>query len=448
MHGVDLDRYVAARPNSALAALAAAGVRYANVATPFPSDSFPGALAVATGGTPKSTGIYYDLAYDRQLSPPGSKCATAGTVVDFSEDADVDPSQESGGGGLATALLPLNPAAGCQPVFPHQFLRVNTIFEVAHAAGLRTAWFDKHLSYEVLQGPSGKGLDDAWNPEVAAKANKTLSGVLDYDDRKVAALLQLIAGKDHTGATFVGVPAVFGMNFQGVSVTQKTPGSGYANGDATPTATLLHAFDRTDASVGKIVAALKGQGLWSRTLLMVTAVHGDAPIDPAKVKIVAPNLLAETVNAVAAGLVAHVTADAVALFWLTDQSKTKAAVQALQAAAAKLGIAAVQSGADIAAQFADPALDARAPDIIATVDLGVIYATKAKGGEHGGGSDDERKVVLIAAGGSVKAAQIEQPVQTRQIAPTALQWLGLDPAQLQALKTEPIAVLPGLQAGN
>ena len=49
------------------------------------------------------------------------------------------------------ANLPIDPAT-CKPVYPHQYLKVNTIFEVAHAAGLRTAWTDKHAAYEIING--------------------------------------------------------------------------------------------------------------------------------------------------------------------------------------------------------------------------------------------------------------------------------------------------------
>lgn len=45
----------------------------------------------------------------------------------------------------------------CQVVWPHMYPRVNNIFEVAKQAGLRTAWADKHLSYDLARGPSGKG---------------------------------------------------------------------------------------------------------------------------------------------------------------------------------------------------------------------------------------------------------------------------------------------------
>src|SRR5207245_757361 len=47
---------------------------YNQASTSIPSDSFPGLLAMVTGGTPKSTGVFYDAAYDRSLYPPGSAC--------------------------------------------------------------------------------------------------------------------------------------------------------------------------------------------------------------------------------------------------------------------------------------------------------------------------------------------------------------------------------------
>ena len=88
-HGADLERYIMTSPRSTLARLAAVGVRYVNAMAPFPSDSFPSVLAWATGGTPRTTGVYYDISYDRTLSPPGSDCSTRGTVVDFSDAADI-----------------------------------------------------------------------------------------------------------------------------------------------------------------------------------------------------------------------------------------------------------------------------------------------------------------------------------------------------------------------
>ncbi len=70
---------------------------------------------------------------------------------------------------LDPAQLPVDPAT-CQPVYPHSYLRVNTVFEVARAAGLRTAWSDKHAAYEILNGPSGTGVQDLFTPEINSDA--------------------------------------------------------------------------------------------------------------------------------------------------------------------------------------------------------------------------------------------------------------------------------------
>ena len=46
----------------------------------------------------------------------------------------------------------------CEVVYPHNFLRTNTVFEVGRGNSLVTAYADKHTSYEFLNGPSGVGL--------------------------------------------------------------------------------------------------------------------------------------------------------------------------------------------------------------------------------------------------------------------------------------------------
>src|SRR5215510_2416014 len=61
-----------------LAALAATGVTYTGASTSKPSDSFPGIVALVAGAAPRTAGVYYDVSYTRELSPPGSKCATTG----------------------------------------------------------------------------------------------------------------------------------------------------------------------------------------------------------------------------------------------------------------------------------------------------------------------------------------------------------------------------------
>ncbi len=53
-----------------MAALGQTGINYVNTESSKPSDSFPGMAALASGGTPKTTGLYYDVAYDRSLDAP------------------------------------------------------------------------------------------------------------------------------------------------------------------------------------------------------------------------------------------------------------------------------------------------------------------------------------------------------------------------------------------
>src|SRR6266849_5878193 len=132
LHQRDLSRFIAGHPGSALAELSRSGVIYDDAHATTPSDSFPGLLALVTGGTPKSTGVYYDDGYDRTLFPPGSACqGSPGSeiVYDESDDFDMD---HLFSGGVNPKNLPLaKDASGCHPVWPHSFIRVNTIFEVA-----------------------------------------------------------------------------------------------------------------------------------------------------------------------------------------------------------------------------------------------------------------------------------------------------------------------------
>src|SRR3989442_4447237 len=69
LHASDVQGYVATHPESTLAQLSAHGRTYTNASAAKPSDSFPGLLAMVTGGTPKSTGVYYDDGYDRSVAP-------------------------------------------------------------------------------------------------------------------------------------------------------------------------------------------------------------------------------------------------------------------------------------------------------------------------------------------------------------------------------------------
>ena len=157
MHSLDLANLVKDRPASALAKLSLHAVTYTNASTSFPSNSWPGLLSMVTGGSPNVTGVIFENSYDHSLSPPASDCSKIGTTVIFDSSIDKNRDAVDGGGGIDPDRLPRDPQKGCTPVFPHNFVRVNTIFEVIKSSGGRTAWCDKHPAYDLVNGPSGTG---------------------------------------------------------------------------------------------------------------------------------------------------------------------------------------------------------------------------------------------------------------------------------------------------
>src|ERR1039457_5399272 len=70
LHALDLSNYISTHSQSTLARLSRHGVTYTNAATSQPSDSFPGLASLVTGGSPTTTGFWYDDTYNRALSPP------------------------------------------------------------------------------------------------------------------------------------------------------------------------------------------------------------------------------------------------------------------------------------------------------------------------------------------------------------------------------------------
>ena len=449
LHAVDLARFVASHPHSTLAALSRRGTTYSNASSAKPSDSYPGLLALVTGGTPRSTGVYYDDSYDRRLAAPGSDCSVRGTEVVYDESVDRDLTRLDAGGGIDPTLLPLDPDKGCTPVYPHSFLRVNTIFEVIKAAGMRTAWSDKHPSYDLVNGPSGQGVQDLYTPEIAATlpnggtAADNVANAEYYDDIKVTAIVNEIDGLDHAGASHVGVPAIFGMNFQAVSVGQKT--TGYQDASGTPSADLADALAHTDASIGRFVSELEHNGLLDKTVIIIGAKHGQSPIDPSRKRIVSSKVIPGLVEGIESGLLAQGTQDDIALLWLTDHRKAREVKQTLLANAATDGVMSVLAGEQIRNLFGDPRLDSRVPDVVAQPEVGVIYTklTATKVAEHGGFSDPDTHVGLLIAGPGFGAGVTDgTPVENRQVAPTILESLGLNPTALQAVQIEGTATLP------
>ncbi len=447
-HALDLENYVASHPQSALAELKRSAFTYTDAHTAHPSDSFPGILSMVTGGTPFATGVYFESSYDRALSPAGSKCATVGTELLLDESIDINPDAIDGGGGISPEKVPLDPKHGCSPVFPHDLLRVNTVFEVIKAAGMRTAWADKQPGYEIVNGPSGKGVDDLFTPELHFNASsKSLEKIKAFDDFRLKAVLNEINGHDQKGAK-VAVPGILGMTFQAVTVGQKLKsGMGYTDIAGTPSAPLLEAMEYTDASIGKIIAALRAQNLMGSTAIIFMAKHGQSPIDITKKQIIDEKLIPNIINSVQDGLLGQSTADDMVFIWLKDHSKTPQVVEALHAHEKDVHIRKIVYGRELQLWFPDAATDSRAPDLVVEPDFGVIYAKPNAPGiaEHGGFLDEDTHIPIMVALPGGSAQEIHSAVATAQIAPTILRLLGLDPNQLKAVQIEKTQVLPGLQ---
>jgi hypothetical protein len=512
LHQSDLAWYVQTHTNSTLAALTARGVDYSDASTPFPSDSFPGMVAQITGGNPSSTGVYYDDTWNHALLPGGStrgSGATPGVEVTYFEALDLNLGALDAGQGLVPApglnpwanileitanpvavinpaQLPVNPQT-FQPIYPGQYLRVNTIFEIAHQHHLLTAWSDKHPAYQILSGPSGQGVDDYFTPEINSSSSATAptdpnqpdwtTGNLltqQYDSYKVQAVINWINGHRHDGAGNPGTPALFGMNFQSVSTGQKLPVSltqgdlsgaaqgGYLADGATPGPVLSNALTFVDQSLGKMVSALASRGLLNHTAIIISAKHGQSPMNVAAINRIKDGQIINALDAAwnhdhqggnpnATPLVALGTDDDGMLLWLNDRSPaaTEYARQFLLnyndstasidgKPVTSAGLTQIYAGAAAAQLIGVPLSDPRVPDVIGIAQYGVIYTGhQSKIAEHGGDHTEDRNVpILLSWPGAAGGTAVTKPVETTQIAPTILKLLGLNPAELEAVQIE------------
>src|SRR5271154_1625052 len=501
----------------ALEALGETGVNYVAASTSKPSDSFPGLTAIVTGASPALAGIYYDVAYDRSLDAPAKTTgnglaagpchayeAPTGTTTEYEEGIDIDQTKVNGGapgadltdGGFNSIdpkRLVRDPNNGCNPVFPWDFVRTNSIFSVVHKAGGYAAWSDKHPAYaSVASGIGPIALDDFYAPEINSNViglpgvktptGVSCSSVLDpgsdttawtnsfqniqcYDTLKVDAIVNEIAGKNHLGTKKTQVPNIFGMNFQAVSVGQKLVEKsngvtgGYLDAAGTPTEALLGEFKFVDASIGAFVNELKSQGLYDSTLIVITAKHGQSPIDPSRYVSQLINGTSPVTLLSNAGYIPYSestnnptgigpTEDDVSLVWLNNSTNTEASVKILEDNASATGIALGQLyyGPSLALNFNDPTVDPRTPDIIVTPNVGVTYSgSKAKLAEHGGFAHDDTNVVMLLSNPSFQPKTVSTVVGTAQVAPTILQALDLDPRQLYAVRVEGTPVLPSVK---
>jgi hypothetical protein len=327
-------------------------------------------------------------------------------------------------------------------------------------------------------------VSDLYTPEITNvdgfDATPSVVCTAQNDQKKVAAILNQIRGRNHDGTRSPGIPTVFGMNFQAVSVGQKLakdnfdgscagdtdpkvngqPG-GYKDGSGTPTDVLAYGLQKTDEALQSMIDALKLQGIYDSTLFVVTAKHGQSPINP--VKLNKPGHFGDLVAALpgaasdpaaqaivsaancSSGPCGWVMDDDVALIWLQNQAQAPAVAAYLNANAKALFIDEVMAGQALALKFNDPRTDTRTPDIIVQPAYGTIYTTSSKKiAEHGGFSIGDTNVGLIVSNPRLVERVSKAPVATSQVAPTILKALGLDPEGLQAVRHEGTPPLPGL----
>jgi hypothetical protein len=546
LHQSDLDWYVANHPNSTLAELAEGGREYTNDHTADPSDSDPGGTALVTGGDPKVTGIYYDDEYSHGVFPAGTtNCSgpvPGGDVIYDSPDdllpavpdllnngsgntfpsfdeggsiypggADTDPGQimnlsDHPQSGLNPATYPVDPKT-CQPIAPWDYVGVNTIFQVIHNAGMRTAYSEKHAIYSSFNGPGSNGMsiDDFFAPEIDSQAvepngvpypvdgawTADNAATKQYDSYKVQAVINWINGYDHSGTgPKVGTPAIYGMNFQTVSTAEKLKSSpsvllgpdaqgnytdgpalagGYMteNGVQVPGPLLQSALDYVNGSLQRMVDAIQADGEANSTAIVLTAKHGQSPQNNSQLQRIDDGPIIAGVNAAWAKLhpgnptlVVQEADDDGLLWWLSDRSQPATefvkhylwthSAPAVNYAGQTVtvphsGLKWIFAGQGSARFFGVANSDPHHPDVFGISQVGTIYTTGSKIAEHGGDNPGDRDVPLVVyAPGNVSPGQSGRWVENTQVAPTILKLLGLDPNQLQAVQEEGTQVLPGL----
>jgi arylsulfatase A-like enzyme len=215
----------------------------------------------------------------------------------------------------------------------------------------------------------------------------------------------------------------------------------------TPTKALLAEIQFVDTSIGEMIAALKRRGAYQSTLIVITAKHGQSPIDSARYTGITSSgpvttspatildnagcspLSESPSNPTGIGP----TEDDVSLVWLNGKPNctTTAAVGILelQSPASKniAGIGEIFSGPAITRLFNAPGLppngDPRTPDILVTPNIGVTYSGGTKKlAEHGGFSHDDTNVMMLLSNPGLQGSTVTSPVETMQVAPTILNW--------------------------
>jgi arylsulfatase A-like enzyme len=238
---------------------------------------------------------------------------------------------------------------------------------------------------------------------------------------------------------------------------------------------MLGEIEFVDAAIGQMVEALEHNGLLDSTAIIITAKHGQSPIDPNRFfpipgksgtngtppSGVIPTLLPAVYSDPNNGL--GLAEDDISQIWLTDSNRTGDAVAALESAGTAVGLGQIYYGASLTTLFNAPGVpehpgpccklrdggDPRTPDIVVIPNVGVVYTGGLKKqSEHGGFAWDDTNVMMLVSNPGLEHRTLDAFVETTQVAPTILQLLGLNPNDLDAVKAEGTPVLPGLSFGG
>src|SRR5271165_1738347 len=183
-----------------------------------------------------------------------------------------------------------------------------------------------------------------------------------------------------------------------------------------------------------MVEALRKQNLYRSTLIIISAKHGQSPIDHTKNN----NIGNSQPTTFLGSAESFDISDDGSLIWLADSSQTSSVVSMLSQPQTQqlLGIQEIFAGQSLINKFNSPLHDPRTPDIILKVNTGVIFTGGSKIAEHGGLNEDDTHVALLFSMPEFRPRHVKTYVLNQQVAPTVLQALGLDPNELKAVQIE------------
>jgi len=239
------------------------------------------------------------------------------------------------------------------------------------------------------------------------------------------------------------------------------------DGRQVPGPLLRSALNFVNDALQRMVDTIKADGEAHSTAIILTAKHGQSPLNNNQLQRIDDGPIIAGVNAAWAArhpksptLVVQVADDDGLLWWLSDRSQAAAdfvkhylwthTAPAINYAGKTItvrhsGLREIFGGQQAADFFGVPNSDPHHPDVFAIAQVGTIYTGGSKIAEHGGDNPGDRHVLLIVyAPGTVQPGRSSHPVETTQVAPTTLNLLRLSPRLLDAVRQEGTQVLPGI----